>query len=46
LLVRLVAVSLAVWVVLPVGEAAGVPLRERELTASGAWSWFGDPRSV
>ena len=22
------------------------PLRERELTGGGAWSWFGDPRAV
>ena len=28
-------------------SAAGTaPLREREFTASGAWSWFTDPRSV
>jgi hypothetical protein len=46
LLVRLVAVLLAVGVVLPVDEAAALPLRERELTPSGAWSWFGDPRAV
>ncbi|HTE68976.1 MAG TPA: BNR-4 repeat-containing protein, partial [Actinomycetes bacterium] len=46
LLVRLVAVLLAVGVLLPVDEAAALPLRERELTPSGAWSWFGDPRAV
>jgi hypothetical protein len=46
LLVRLVAVLLAVGVVLPVDEAAALPLRERELTPAGAWSWFGDPRAV
>jgi hypothetical protein len=40
------AVVLTVGVLLPVGEAAALPLRERELTPGGAWSWFGDPRSV
>jgi BNR repeat-containing family member len=45
-LVRLVAVSLAVGVILPVGDAAALPVRERELTSSGAWTWFGDPRAV
>jgi BNR repeat-containing family member len=46
LLVRLVAVSLVVGVVVPVSAADALPLRERELTPSGAWTWFGDPRSV
>jgi hypothetical protein len=45
-LLRLVAVLALVGTVLPVGAAQALPLRERELTASGAWSWFGDPRSV
>jgi BNR repeat-containing family member len=44
--VRLVAVSLAALVALPAAPAAAQSVRERELTASGAWSWFGDPRSV
>ncbi|HEY6749272.1 MAG TPA: BNR-4 repeat-containing protein [Mycobacteriales bacterium] len=26
--------------------SAALPLRERELTGSGGWSWFGDPRAV
>jgi hypothetical protein len=43
---RLVALSLAALVVLPAGPAAAQSVRERELTSSGAWSWFGDPRSV
>ena len=44
--IRLVALSLAALVVVPAGEAAAQSVRERELTPSGAWSWFGDPRSV
>jgi hypothetical protein len=44
--IRLVALSLAALVVVPAGEAAAQSVRERELTSSGAWSWFGDPRSV
>ena len=44
--VRLVAVSLAVLAALPAAPAAAQSVRERELTSSGAWSWFGDPRSV
>jgi hypothetical protein len=27
-------------------RAAALPLREREFSRSGAWSWFGDPRAV
>jgi hypothetical protein len=30
----------------PLAQASALPLRERELTAGGAWSWFGDPRAV
>ena len=43
--VRLVAVSLglAVLAALPAAPAAAQSVRERELTSSGAWSWFGDP---
>ena len=44
--VRLVALSLAVLAALPAAPAAAQSVRERELTSSGAWSWFGDPRSV
>jgi BNR repeat-containing family member len=28
------------------GQAAALPLRQRELHPSGAWSWFGDPRAI
>jgi hypothetical protein len=45
-LVRLVVVSLAVSALLPAGGAAAEQVRERELTTSGAWTWFGDPRAV
>jgi hypothetical protein len=44
-LVRLVGAVLAATV-LPAARADALPLRERELTSSGAWSWFGDPRAV
>jgi hypothetical protein len=44
--IRLV-VALAVAATLaPVAAAEGQQLRERELTPVGAWTWFGDPRSV
>jgi hypothetical protein len=28
------------------GQAAALPLRQRELNRSAAWCWFGDPRAV
>ena len=37
---------LAVLAALLAAPAAAQSVRERELTSSGAWSWFGDPRSV
>ena len=45
-LVRLVGAALVAATVLPAAPAHALPLRERELTSSGAWSWFGDPRAV
>src|SRR5688500_591507 len=27
-------------------EATALPLRQRELSPTGAWCWFGDPRAV
>jgi hypothetical protein len=45
-LVRLVGAALVAATVLPAARADALPLRERELTSSGAWSWFGDPRAV
>ena len=44
-LVRLVGAAL-VATVLPAARVDAQPLRERELTSSAAWSWFGDPRAV
>src|SRR6266545_3699939 len=52
-LVRLRSVALSVPVVAALlaaafvsQRAAALPLRQRELGRSGAWSWFGDPRAV
>ena len=43
---RLVLVLAVVAALLPTAAGHALPLRERELTPSGAWSWFGDPRAV
>ncbi|HEX6677798.1 MAG TPA: BNR-4 repeat-containing protein [Actinomycetes bacterium] len=40
----LVTVLAAALVAAP--DAGALPLRRREAGASGAWSWFGDPRAV
>jgi hypothetical protein len=47
-IVRMVAlISGAVVMCLVLSNSAGaLPLRQREFSPSGAWSWFGDPRAV
>jgi hypothetical protein len=44
---RLAAVALTAGaLLLPAAGAGALPLRERELTPSGGWTWFSDPRAV
>ena len=43
---RLLAMLLLVGAALPATRAEAQPLRERELTLSGAWTWFSDPRAI
>jgi BNR repeat-containing family member len=42
----LLAAALLLRAAAPTAQTARLPLRERELTSGGAWSWFGDPRAV
>jgi hypothetical protein len=42
----LLLAGLVVGAAAPIARTGRLPLRERELTSGGAWSWFGDPRAV
>jgi hypothetical protein len=44
--VVLLVAGLLVGAAAPASNTGTWPLRERELSPGGAWSWFGDPRSV
>ncbi len=42
----LLVVGLLIGAAAPIARTVTLPLREREFSSGGAWSWFGDPRAV
>ena len=42
----LLAAGFVVGAAAPIAHTGTLPLRERQLSSGGGWSWFGDPRAV